>query len=998
MRLPAFAFPPIQTVPRWARSGLILCLICAGVGGIGLRADGASIAHDYLTQSWNTDHGLPHNAVHRLEQDRTGYLWLATAGGLVRFDGREFRTFTPPPELSHGDHEIRDLAVDRDGGLLILSGTGGVLRFRDGVFTAHPVTRELETGSIRELFAEADGTLWLGTNGPALLRWQNGRLESYGPAEGISRRGLGFYFAHDGQGVTWIAVADFLGCFRDGRLVRAASPGGRMMQIAPARDGGLWGIVDGRIMKRTPAGDWSAVPMPEPPWIKELSSVRYMHEDASGTLWCGTTSAGLFRLQDGVLTRESPVHPPISWLSEDREGNLWIATDGAGIRRMRPKAFVHFAQAPGVPVIVGTSVCEDGAGHIWFANRVHGLVRHREGGFDVFPCEDKGRRVFASCVAPAPGGDVWVGAPTGVYRFTPGTPQPFQRLPCEPGNVQVIFGARSGDLWVAGQTALLGRFRNGEWHTFGAAEGFEGETITTIAEDRDGNIWLGAKSGEVLCFAGDRFVPVAMPAALPRLRVHAIHPDADGDLWIGTLGGLVLRHGGSLHGFTRADGLPENDIGQILEDGAGRLWFGGARGLFTVPKAELLRVAAGSAGPVHAYTYGLEEGLPGISASTRFCPSACRDRNGMLWFSTYQGIVALDPTAVRLNPHAPPVLVDRLLVDGREVPATGGLRLPPGAGPLEFHFAALSFTAPEKVRLRHRLAGIDADWIDTDASRSARYHPLPPGRYEMRVSAANNDGVWAPEPASFTFVLVPAWWQTLWFRLLALVLAIAGLALLAQLWSRRLLLRRVERLEREHAVAHERARIARDLHDELGGGITALGFVIERLRAEPAANPVPAFRQLGERVRRLGLDLERVVWTVSPRNDSLDRFVSFVVRFAGGYFHETSVHCRVRVSDRIPARPIAPETRHHLVAILKESLHNVLKHAQARCVEIELDFDGGRLLLHVRDDGVGFDTAARSDDGNGLPNLRARVAELRGEFHLGSRPSVGTAIRVSVPL
>jgi ligand-binding sensor domain-containing protein len=167
-----------------ARLGLVLGLLCL-TGSQG-RGAGASFAHDYLTQSWTTDHGLPHNAVHRVEQDRTGYLWLATAGGLVRFDGLEFRTFTPPPELSHGDHEIRDLTIDPDGGLLIVSGTGGVLRFRDGVFSAHPIARGLETGSVRELFVEPDGSLWIGTSDATLLRWQDGRLESYGKAEGIT--------------------------------------------------------------------------------------------------------------------------------------------------------------------------------------------------------------------------------------------------------------------------------------------------------------------------------------------------------------------------------------------------------------------------------------------------------------------------------------------------------------------------------------------------------------------------------------------------------------------------------------------------------------------------------------------------------------------------------------------------------------------------------------------------------------------------------------------
>jgi signal transduction histidine kinase len=339
-------------------------------------------------------------------------------------------------------------------------------------------------------------------------------------------------------------------------------------------------------------------------------------------------------------------------------------------------------------------------------------------------------------------------------------------------------------------------------------------------------------------------------------------------------------------------------------------------------------------------------------------------------------------------------MVDEIRIDGRV--AESPITIPPGDHRLDFHFVALNFSAPERVRVRHQLAGMDRDWIETVNEHTATYPQLPPGNYQMRVIACNQDGVWSSTPTIIKVLATAAWWQTVWWRLAVLCVATALIVWLARSWSHRRLRIRLEQLERENALERERGRIARDLHDELGGSLTQIRLLAERIKRHTAQPEFKDFAgQLAWRARRLAGELESIIWTVSPKNNAWDRLALFISQYALKFFRETEIGCSVSGADRISSKPLRPEEQHNLLAVTKEALNNILKHSRAATATVEMTEIEGDFVLRIHDDGIGFDPARRElTTCNGLNNMRARLREIGGEIRVDTAPDSGTTITV----
>jgi signal transduction histidine kinase/ligand-binding sensor domain-containing protein len=956
---------------------------------------------EYALETWLTDDGLSHNVVNRIRQDARGYLWLATASGLTRYDGLEFETYPMPADVTEAGYNIRDLAVVNGSTLLVLPPQGGVLQFEHGAFRPHPVSALLEGRRLAELYAEPGGAIWVGTYEGMLVRWENGKAETFGVSEGIGRRGLGFFFAQDGTKRTWIAAGGFLGYYDAGKLVRFKEQLGGMLQVASAANG-IWIMADGHLWKME--NDRARMIRADPPWLARKTSVRCLFEDRAGILWIGTARQGLYRYHCGELEPVEFCHGAIQAIAQDHEGNIWVGTDGGGIGRLRPKAFSVFSTQNGVPEALSTSVCQDERGDIWFANRAGGLVRKHDEILDVFPFTDPKNKnrspLFVSSVCADGTGHLWVGATTGVYRVSLDAPGVLKPVNLPTRNPRVLFCSRTKDVWVSNSGGLLGYFREGVFNEMTQEHGFLGEGINAIAEDDSGTIWCGGINGALYRWNAGVLTRLHEKDGLPRSPIHALHADRSGALWIGTLNGLFRKTPEGMRHFTRADGLLDGMILQIQEDDHERLWFGGASGFFHIKKSEFAALEAGRINKVHAVSHGKEEGLSGLSPTTDYQPSTWKDRDGLLWFTTYKGVLALKPQAVVPNSVPPPVIIKEVLLDDLPLDVRKNIRIRPGRHHLQFSFAALSYAAPSKVRLRHRLEGVDSNWVDSTSARSARYSNLPAGGYRMQVIACNSDGIWNEEGATLRFTVMPAWWQTTWSRSGGVFLFTGLVVWGARSWTQRKLTRRLERLEQEHTLEKERVRIARDLHDELGASITGIGMLVDRLKESSSSAEIqPVIEQLAGRTQRFASDLERVVWTVSPKNNSLDRLAAFVGRFAQNFFRGTSILCLVRGQNDIPPLCLAPDVQHHVLAVAKEAINNVLKHSRASEVVIETKVADRSFFLSIRDNGSGFTPQAEEhSERNGLNNMRSRIAEIDGEIVIDSVPGRGTAISLRVPI
>lgn len=970
------------------RIGLLLvALVGVSASRAGEEAFSIPEANDYVGRSWTTDQGLPHNVVTRIQQDRDGFLWLATPAGLTRFDGREFKIFRPTDPSKGGGRNVRDLTIISDGTVLFLPASGGVWQIHNGVLSEHPAARDLRSEMLRELHAEPTGVLWFGT-AQGVVRWENGRLERFGAEQGIHRRATSFSWATDDRGRTWVGGPDFVGYYRDGRLIPVERTSGIGYRVAPARAGGVW--VWGNGLQRCRSDRLE--PVVDAPWPAGQSSVRAIFEDPEGIVWIGTSRSGAFKFDGKQFETLPGVGSSVEHFTVDHEGSLWVATDGSGIRRFRTKVF---------SVVDGavSSVAEDRDGAMWLAAGVAGVVRWENGHSESFAFSVGRPRtpLSVTAVCADPQGNLWLATPFGLFQTSVRDPHTIKRMDASLRGIRAMFCAENGDVWLAGGGAL-GWYRDGTFTSLTESPA-EDDAVTAIAERPARHVWIGTAHGHLFEVIDGHARRSDIGAETPGAAIHAILLDPSGALWLGTTEGLVLATDGKTRRFTEADGLPDDIVLQLLPGGAEHLWLGTPRGLYRIARTELMKRAQGSGALLNPIAHGPEQGLSGISPVANYFPSAWRARNGTLWFCTYRGGIGIHLDRLVRDAPPPPVLIDELRVDDQAVPTSDHLRLPPGSDQVVFRFAALSFAAPEQVRLRHQLEGFDNEWVDTPPDRTARYAKLPPGDYRLRVTASNSEGKWNAEGATLAFTVLPAWWQTVWFNVAAVLVSATGIGGVVRFWSQRQLRLRLQRLEREHALEKERARISRDMHDELGGSVTGINLLVQRLRSGGTTEADGLVELLERRVRRLTLELERVVWTVSPKNTSLDQLATFIERFAQNLFAGSPTRCRVLGRERIPAIPVHPETQHHVLAVTKEAINNILKHSLAREATIGMEFGDGFFAVSIRDNGAGFTPEAQEhSERNGLGNMRSRIHETGGTIEIRSAPGAGTEIAFRVPI
>jgi signal transduction histidine kinase len=340
----------------------------------------------------------------------------------------------------------------------------------------------------------------------------------------------------------------------------------------------------------------------------------------------------------------------------------------------------------------------------------------------------------------------------------------------------------------------------------------------------------------------------------------------------------------------------------------------------------------------------------------------------------------------------------------------GPVKVPPGRHRFEFQYTGLSFVDPEKVRFKCRLHGFETDWVDVGAERTAHYNYIPPGHYAFQVIACNNDGVWNETGASMAFSVLPYFWQTLWFRILAWTTIIAASGGLVWFETRRRMRQKLERLEWQRAVEHERARIAHDIHDDLGAHLTRISMLSESARAE-LENPERAtadLNQIYDTARDLTRAMDEIVWAVNPRYDTLEGLAGYLEKFAQDLLAAADIRCRLDMPMEFPTWRLTADVRHNVFLAFKEALHNVVKHSAASEASIRLTAGATSFELVVEDNGRGFTagdgkkTASEDSDrllsGNGLENMTRRLSEIRGQCQIQSVPGQGTRITFTVPI
>ena len=752
---------------RTAAACFVALAAAAGAHEVaGPRSD--ELARGYLHSSWQTESGLPDNTVTALLQTRDGYLWVGTQFGLARFDGVSFTGFDQRTVPVLRANYVSALAESPAGALWV--GTRrGLTRLEGGVWTRFALPEGLPAERVNALRFGRDGTLWVGT-GAGVARFDGARFALAG--------GLGDpidALEETPAGEVWAGGPSGLFRLRGGHFEPVALPEGEglgsIKALHASRDGVVWigtatGLLSSEAGRITALREQGGLPS---------ADVLALAEDRAGRLWA-STSAGLVSIapraaRPEVITRWDGFDgvPPVAALLEDREGNLWLATNGGGLHRLRDQLFTTLDRRDGLPADEFWSVVPLADGSVW-AGTTKGVLHLHPGavGVSVESFLEIGGRPAGDCLSllRARDGRVWFRTDQGLARIDGGRAVLVggrEGLPA--GSVRGLFEDREGALWL-GTTDGLHRWRDGVLETWKLSSVPAANIPRVIAQDGRGRIWAGAQGGLHL-LEGGKLTTFTTRDGLSSDDITTLFPDGD-DLWVGSIAsGLSVVHAGRVLPVPLRERVWVDGVLGIVPDGAGNFWMDTGQGILRAPRQQLLEAALGGNKPLDLRVYDKHDGLRTAEFNGAGSGSAAVGPDGRLWFASTRGLVTVDPRHLPQNPTPPPVIVEKLLVDGQEAPPGQPFSFPPGSGNVELRYTALSLRVPDRVRFRYRLEGLGPEWVDAGSRRAALFPSLPAGRYRFQVIASNDEGVWNEVGAALAFELRPRFFETPAFAVLS---------------------------------------------------------------------------------------------------------------------------------------------------------------------------------------------------------------------------------------
>ena len=955
------------------------------------------LSRQYIQTTWTVQEGLPQNTVNAILQTRDGYLWLGTFGGLARFDGVKFTVFNSANTPGMRANRVLSLYEDRAGVLWIGTETGEVMSLRGSEARTFSTGDGLPGGLVWCFCEDHEGVLWVGTT-KGLTRWQEGNVRTYTKEDGLAGN-IVWSIYEDRPGHSWLGTDEGLTEFSNGRG-KPRDPRGGLRAVLPGPGGAI--RVAGQVGVASLINDHLTY-YPKPVGFTD-EFVRAMTVDTSGDMWGGYFEVGAVSRWSHMEPSRAPAtivlgSSSIRAISMDTEGNIWVGTGGGGLVRLKERRVTAYSSEDGFPNDSVQAITDDGAGGVW-ATTGRGLV-HVGGGPDhAFTAIMEQHRLGG--IYRDPDGVLWVGGDGltrlgGAESTTYSTAEGLSSV-----SVNTIIRDKYGKLW-AGTTSGLNEFRDGGIVAYHNSVGLPSDDIRFILPASDGSLWLGTVGG-LSRFHDGAFTNFTAEQGLSNNYVRSIAEGDDNALWIGTYGGGLSRFkDGRFINITVKDGLFDPFISQIIDDGKGRFWMLSNHGIFNVARQELSDFAEGRASSITCISYGTADGMKSSEGNGGSQPAGWKAPDGKLWFATIKGLVEIEPE--QSQAMLPPAMIEDVIVDREAQPSGQVVRIPPGKESLEIHYTGLSFTRPDQVRFKYRMAGLDNAWIDAGTRRAAYYSHIPPGNYLFSVMAASSDGVWNESPATLSVVVVPPFWRTWWFLVLSLA---AGAGMLAAFYWRR-----VEHLKQARAAQEafskkllesqesERQRIAAELHDGLGQSL-----LIIKNRAWIASSGLEDREAATEQLKEISDSASRAIDEVREiafnlRPYQLNRFG--LTRTLQSIFTRFSDPARTVFSAQIDQIDglFSKEAEISIYRIVQEGINNIVKHARATEARLIVKKQGGGVEFVISDNGEGFDAAFvaprdGSRPGFGLTGMAERVRMLGGTYSMSSAPGNGATITIKL--
>lgn len=952
-------------------------------GLLATAAPEEELLSNYTRHVWHVQDGLVDQVVQAIVQTSDHYLWIGTTKGLLRFDGRNFVPYTGPgaAALSHG---VTTLLLDREGALEIGTEGGGLLRLRDGRVEKFGTANGLGNPIIRALIEDRSGQLWVGTD-RGCYRGHQGHFQQVESPSLYPNLGVASLL-EDSHGALWIGGSKLLRV-TGGRIQEFVLPSqnGSMRIKALFEDarGTLWvGAVAG-LFHQNARGQFEKIPGLD-------GAVRTFGRLPSGALWAGTVGEGIYLQSPGGFAhlKAPELLPSNTVLSQtaDAEGNLWIGTQ-AGLLRLS-RTGIHRLQLPQAFDSDSGTLMRDSDGTLWVcSSRLFRMVDGRLKPFRFTALPEVGIRTMLR----ERSGALWIGtAGRGAYRIAPDGHVAHYTSEIGTNYIRGFLEARNGGVWIATDGGIA-FYRNGAVFNYHELPTAPHGIVLSLAEGAGGKLWVGTLHG-LQVFRNGHYEETGLGNALRDEAIWALRVDESGALWIGTGAGLFRLKNNRLFQFPDLLGGASRAVYQML--GRGDLfWISGPTRAARFHRTALDQAADrfSSEIPPHDLFF-VSGGWPAAELYGGMQPAGVLDADGSAWYPSSIGPIHL--LASERPAHTTmPLAIEQVLVDGRPTSTLSPLVLPPGTKTLEILYAPVLLGSQMGLNFRQRMEGFDS-WGKLTLAHSAIYTNLPAGRHVFHVQALSPDASGPIAEATLVVLQRATFYHRPWFWLLcSAVFLAAGFGMFRL---------RVHQIKvRLRAIADERNRLAREMHDTLLQGCIGVSTLLEAC-ASPGSTGDARGQLLDcarSQISELIGQTRDAMWNLRGHELEQCDFALCARKLLDQHVHPSGIAASFAYQG--PPLELDYRIAYELLMSMREALLNAVAHSHGSEIALSLFYSESELSITVCDNGQGFLIGSEAEKQTGahygLQGMRERIRNIGGRCIITSAPDSGTRVSIAVP-
>ncbi len=986
---------------------LLLCIFAMQTSVFAQNLD----TDNYVITKFGLKEGLPQSSVNDIIQTKDGYIWLATFGGLVRFDGDSFTTFNRSNSEGFGSDRILHLYEDKSG-TIWLSTERGFTTYKDGLFRTFPLKDVGSINAPQRIVQDAEGRTWGFVDGiPYSFAENTITQEEVVVNDELIVRALnnedGVFVAY--QKKVLHSLGDSLVLIKDfGSMIESEIAGviefpknSRVLYVATVRNG-IYRYENEQLFSLKESGGFSSN------FIKSLSV------DRDSTFWV-TTYNGISRFNGEGFELFDPIKADyeinFTNIFKDNEDNLWLGTLGDGIFAAKSSIIRTISKEDGLENDIMLSLSKLKDERTLFSTNCGGIYEWYQGKLTYSILNTHLPNLCVWSVFQDSKNRIWFGAEE-LYRINSMDLSKKGEVIDEKhgfnGNViHSIIEDSKGNIWIG---ALDGLFKYDEikFQHYSASDGLSSSNIRVIYEDKSGILWIGTISGlfkkedEKITFVSLRTKPENEIENEPYVR--AIYEGEKGEFWIGSYGnGLFRLKDDKVCNITTEDGLFDNIVSHLVKDEYNNFWMGSNRGIFRLPISSASAFCDGESKTVQSYSYGEQDGMISVETNGGFQPSTIQDSEGSIYFPTVGGVAVVKTNEININNTIPPVYIERVRGSKNDIPDFNAIELPYNDSFLEISYTAISFNKPEKIRFKYKLEGFNDDWINVGNRREALYSKIPPGEYTFKVIASNSDGIWNETGAKIGITITPPFWQTnLFYGIMGLIFLTSGPTVYYYRVSQLKMENEKQKRFSEQLINSqeiERRRIASELHDGLGQQILVIKNRLE-LAKQKIGNTIKLEEELDEIMENALVSISDVR-TISHglRPVHLEKFglTDAIINLCREIKNSDSIEWSYHI-DNIDG--IISESKEiHFYRVIQEGVNNIMKHSSAQEASVLIKRTNKNIITTIWDDGKGFNSKKVSEtEGLGFIGMNERMVSLGGTIDIKSLLNDGTTIKINIPI